>query len=199
LDLLDATFFAHQSPDVDLSGLVDDVADELASMSMLHVEGTTLAATELGEQVSRQYVRPETGARLVRGIRRAEQMAAENVTPLTAFEILCDTPDMYGTYLGNRERAAMYRFASRHAAEFTTDLHGAEDFEEWLSAVKLARILDDWIQGDSVETIVENYRIGPGDLESRIERAEWLLGAAAAIANVVDADVSVFRTVRSRL
>lgn len=199
LDLLDASFFAHQSPDVDLSGVVDGVATELAEMAMLSVEGDALAATTLGEQVSRQYVRPETGARLVSGIRTAEQMADDHVTALTALEIVCDTPDMYGTYLGNRERAAMYRFATRHAAEFTTDMNGTDDFEQWLSAVKLARILREWVEGESVEAIVENYRIGPGDVESRVERAEWLLGAADAVASVVDADLTVFRDVRSRL
>jgi helicase len=198
LDLLDASFFAHQSPGVDLTGVVDGVVAELAEMSMLAVDGDRLAATTLGRQVSRQYVRPETGARLVSGIRTAEGMADDDVTVLTALEIVCDTPDMYGTYLGNRERAAMYRFATRHAAEFTTDLNGTANFEEWLSAVKLARIVRDWIDGESVETIVENYRIGPGDLESRIERAEWLLGAADAVAGVVDGDPSLFRDVRAR-
>jgi helicase len=199
LDLLDATFFAHQSPDVDLSGLVDDVAAELAAMDMLVVGDDRLSATDLGGQVSRQYVRPETGARLVEGVRTAATKPADGVTALTALEVVCDTPDMHGTYLGNRERAAMYRFARRHAAEFTTALDGAENFESWLEAVKLARILRDWIEGDSVEAIVENYRIGPGDLESRVERAEWLLGAADALATVVDVDVPVFREVRARL
>ncbi|SFR45202.1 DEAD/DEAH box helicase [Halogeometricum limi] len=223
LDLLDATFFAHQSPDVDLSRLVDGVVDELAAMQMLEVDGGNddvggsgvaggnddagtvgdevdrLAATELGGVVSRQYVRPETGARLVRGIETAAAMDEANVTDLTALEIVCGTPDMQGTYLGNRERAAMYRFATSHAAEFTTGMNDAEDFEEWLCTVKLARIFRDWTAGETIDDIVENYRIGPGDLEARIERVEWLLGAADAITAVVDTDLSVFRDVRGRL
>lgn len=198
LDLLDATFFAHQSPEVDLTRLVESVVEELAAMEMLDATDG-LAATELGGVVSRQYVTPETGARLVDGVRAAAAMDPENVTELTALEIVCDTPDMHGTYLGNRERAAMYRFASGHAAEFTTAMNDTDDFEEWLCAVKLARIVREWTEGESVEAIVENYRIGPGDLEARLERVEWLLGAADAVAAVVEADLPVFREVRERL
>jgi helicase len=123
----------------------------------------------------------------------------ETVTGLTALEVVCDTPDMHGTYLGNRERAAMYQYARRHAAELTTGMGEADDFERWLESVKTARILLEWADGAATEALVEQYRIGPGDLESRVERAAWLLGAAAAVADVLDADGSAFRDVRERL
>ena len=208
LDLLDATFFAHQSPDVDLSGLVDAVAAELSDMGLLVGDAGTetgdapddaLSATDLGATVSRQYVRPETGSGLVDAIRAIESMPDADVTPLTALGAVCATPDSRGTYLGNRERAAIYRYATRHAAEFTTDPGEASDFESWLCAVKLARILLEWIEGADAETLVDRYRIGPGDLESHVERATWLLGAADALVDTLDAEVSVFETVREEL
>jgi helicase len=65
--------------------------------------------------------------------------------------------------------------------------------------VKLARVLWEWSDGASTESIVDRFRIGPGDLESRLERAEWLLGAADAIAGVVDCPMPEFGRVRSRL
>jgi len=197
LDVLDATFFAHGTPTRELGGVVDVAVADLVEMEMIVDEGG-LAATELGTQVSRQYVAPETGARIVDGLRTAAGMT--EVTGLTALEIVCDTPDMQDTYLGNRERADMYRFAQAHAGEFTTAMGETEDFEGWLTAVKTARILYEWTEGTSAETLVERFRIGPGDLESRIERAEWLLGAADAVAGVVDADAAVpFLDRRARL
>ena len=207
LDLLDATFFAFQSPEVDLSGLVDAVAAELSGMGLLTVGGAAdddagagaLAATDLGATVSRQYVRPETGARLVAAIRAIESMPASDVTPLTALGAVCATPDARGTYLGNRERAAIYRYATRHATEFTTAPDEADDFESWLCAVKLARILLEWTEGADPEALVDQYRIGPGDLESHVERTAWLLGAADALADTLDAGVSVFGAVREEL
>jgi len=196
LDVLDATFFAHGTPTSDLGGVVDTAVADLVAMGMI-VDDGGLDATDLGAQVSRQYVTPETGARIVDGLRTAADMEA---TGLTALEIICDTPDMQDTYLGNRERADMYRFAQDHADEFTTRMGETDDFEGWLTAVKTARVLHEWTEGASAEELVERFRIGPGDLESRIERAEWLLGAADAIAGVVDADAAVpFRARRARL
>jgi len=204
LDLLDATFFAHQSPGVDLSGLVEAVAAELSGMGLLSVgddgaSGDALSATDLGATVSRQYVRPETGARLVDAVRTIESMADGDVTALTALGAVCATPDTRGTYLGNRERATIYRYATQHAAEFTTDPDEADDFESWLCAVKLARILLEWSEGADPEALVDRYRIGPGDLESHVERAAWLLGAADALADTLGSEVSVFRRVRTEL
>jgi helicase len=238
LDVLDATFYAHET-DESLAGPVDDVVADLVAWGMLvtgspvsEANGTSarplsrversdtrrrglagsgdasdredgesggggLAATDLGRAVSRQYVAPRTGARIVSGLRSMREM--ETVTGLTALEVVCDTPDMHGTYLGNRERATMYQYARSHADELTTAMADTEEFERWLEAVKTARILLEWADGVPAEDLVDRYRIGPGDLESRIERAEWLLGAAAAVAETLDADGSAFRAIRERL
>ncbi|WP_338739517.1 DEAD/DEAH box helicase [Haloplanus salilacus] len=197
LDVLDATFFAYGTPTGELGGVVDTAVADLVEMGMI-VDGDDLAATDLGGRVSRQYVTPETGARIVAGIRTAAEM--DTSTALTALEIVCDTPDMQDTYLGNRERADMYRFARTHADEFTTGMNEAEDFEEWLTAVKTARVLHEWIEGATAEELVDRFRIGPGDLESRIERADWLLGAADAISAAVGADAALpFRACKEGL
>ncbi|WP_396613201.1 DEAD/DEAH box helicase [Haloferax sp. S1W] len=199
VDVFAATYYAHQQADVDLTSLVSDVVTELERMEMLAVDGSSLSATTLGAQTSRQYVSPTTGARIVSGIRTIETMADENVTARTALEVVCDTPDMLDTYLGNRERALMYQYARTHAAEFTTAMGEAESFEDWLTAVKTARILHEWSQGETIEDLVDRYRIGPGDLESRVERVEWLLGAADALCGALDTDVPEFREVRALL
>ena len=197
LDVLDATFYAHGTPTRELGSVVDEAVADLVAMGMI-AEEASLAATDLGDRVSKQYVTPETGARIVAGLRTAAGMDAP--TALTALEIVCDTPDMQDTYLGNRERADMYDFARRHADEFTTGMNEAADFEDWLTAVKTARVLHEWVEGASAADLVERFRIGPGDLESRIERAAWLLGAADAIAGAVDVDADLpFRDLRARL
>ena len=187
LELLGETFYAHRTPNPDLGGVVGDVIAELIEAEFLapvDEPGVELSATALGRQVSRQYVTPETGRRIVDGLRQIADRPADSVTPLTVLEVVCDTPDMDDTYLGNSERASLYQFARRHADELTTGMDEPDAFESWLESVKTARILLAWTEGASAEELVAEYRIGPGDLESRVERAEWLLGAAAALADV---------------
>ena len=81
----------------------------------------------------------------------------------------------------------------------TTGMSEADDFEGWLESVKTARILAEWVEGATAEELVAGYRIGPGDLESRIERAKWLLGAAEAIAEVVGVDLPTLASTRAAL
>ncbi|TQQ80998.1 DEAD/DEAH box helicase [Halonotius terrestris] len=211
LDVLSATFYAHQTPVDDLAGIVAAVIEDLTEMAMVVREpaaatneessesdpATVLSATEIGATVSTQYITPETGARIVDGLRTAAKMDAP--TALTALEIICDTPDMHDTYLGNEERAAIYEYARQHADEFTTAMTEADDFETWLEAVKTARILAEWSEGASIETLVEQYRLGPGDLDSRLERADWLLGAADALTDVLEIAFPAVRRVRDQL
>jgi len=203
LDVFEGTFYAREAGAGGLADAVGVAVGALVSADMVRretaggVDDYRLAATQVGETTSRQYVRPETGERIVGGLRTAAAMS--NATTLTAFELICDTPDMQDTYLGNEERAEMYRFARRHAGVLTTEMHETDDFEQWLESVKTARILDEWIDGATVEELVEAYRIGPGDLDSRIERAEWLLSAAEALADTIGVGVPSVPRARSRL
>ncbi|MFB6080833.1 MAG: DEAD/DEAH box helicase [Haloferacaceae archaeon] len=196
VEVFGASFHAHQAGDADLDASVNGALDDLTAMGMLDRDG--LAATDLGATVSRQYVTPETGRRLVDGLQTAAGMDGA-ATALTALEVVCHTPDMRTGHLGNRERADVYRFAADHADEFTTAMGEAEAFEAWLAAVETARVLAGYADGVDAERLVERHRIGPGDLESRVERAEWLLGAAAALGEVVGVDVPAVRETRDRL
>ncbi|QAY19572.1 DEAD/DEAH box helicase [Halorubrum ezzemoulense] len=202
LDVFEGTFYARETGAGGLADAVAVAVDDLVAAEMVAretggVEDYRLVATAVGETTSKQYVRPETGERIVAGLHAAADLS--EATTLTAFEVICDTPDMQDTYLGNAERADIYQFARSNAAQLTTDMTDPDDFEGWLESVKTARILDEWIGGATVEELVERYRIGPGDLDSRVERAEWLLSAAEALGETTGVRVPAVSRARSRL
>ncbi|MDB2260794.1 DEAD/DEAH box helicase [Halorubrum ezzemoulense] len=202
LDVFEGTFYARETGAGGLADAVAVAVDDLVAAEMVAretggAEDYRLVATAVGETTSKQYVRPETGERIVAGLRAAADLS--EATTLTAFEVICDTPDMQDTYLGNAERADIYQFARSNAAQLTTDMIDPDDFEGWLESVKTARILDEWIGGATVEELVERYRIGPGDLDSRVERAEWLLSAAEALGETTGVRVPAVSRARSRL
>ena len=202
LDVFEGTFYARETGAGGLADAVAVAVDDLVAAGMVEretggVESYRLVATPVGATTSKQYVRPETGERIVAGLRAAADLS--DATTLTAFEVICDTPDMQDTYLGNAERADIYRFARKNAARLTTDMTEPDDFEGWLESVKTARILNEWIGGATVEELVERYRIGPGDLDSRVERAEWLLSAAEALGETTGVRVPAVSRARSRL
>jgi len=187
LDVLAGTFYASQEDGETLVDIADLVIDYLESVDMIRTDDG-LAATELGEQVSRLYVDPMTGAELIEALRAAERL--KNRSRLTALEVVCDTPDMSTFYLRNRDWSELNRFAERREGEFTTSIEGFEGaYDSWLASLKTVRVLDEWIGGDTEEEITERHGIGPGDLRMKVERAEWLLGAAESLAELCDIDI----------
>ena len=194
LDLLSETFYASRTPNPDLGGVVGDVIGELFEWELLaSAENEAgVQATPLGRQVSRQYVTPRTGRRLIEGLRRLE-----SATPFTLLVLLAETPDMTETYLTNRDRAELVQFARRRADELPRPLDEPDDFEAYLRAIKTARTLEAVVAGDDPDTVAERFDLGPGDLETTLERAEWLVGATAGIADVLGVRFDALETTRA--
>jgi helicase len=63
-------------------------------------------------------------------------------------------------------------------------------FEDWLSALKTARMLEDWASEVEEERIAERYGVGPGDVRGKVDTAEWLLGAAERLAGELDLTIA---------
>ncbi|MFC6786756.1 ATP-dependent DNA helicase [Halobaculum halobium] len=114
------------------------------------------------------------------------------LTPLGLYHLVARTPDMYQLYLKSGDRQTYEEqfyerepeFLGRAPSEF-------EDvaWEDWLAALKTARLLEDWAGELDEDTIAERYGVGPGDIRGKVDTAEWLLGAAEQLANELDLDV----------
>ncbi|MFT4880401.1 MAG: helicase [Salinirussus sp.] len=129
-------------------------------------------------------------------------VAPEDVSTLGLYHLVARTPDMYELYLrsGDEEEYSVL------AAEREGELLGrapsefAAEFEDWLSALKTARLLEDWAGEVDEDTITERYDIGPGDIRGKVDTTEWLLGAAESLASSEDLDVvPAIREARTRV
>ena len=93
--------------------------------------------------------------------------------------------------------------AYEREAEFCGELPSEfeeERFEDWLSALKTARMLEDWASEAEEADITEAYGVGPGDIRGKVDTAEWLLGAAESLAGELDlASVAAIREARKRV
>ncbi|MDV7350683.1 ATP-dependent DNA helicase [Halorubrum distributum] len=128
------------------------------------------------------------------------------VTPLGLYHLVSRTPDTYELYLKSGDREEYTEVCYEREAEFLGDVPSEyEDvrFEDWLAALKTARLLEDWANEVDEDRIAERYGVGPGDIRGKVDTAEWLLRAAETLARDVegiDADVVVqVREARKRL
>jgi helicase len=73
-----------------------------------------------------------------------------------------------------------------HRDEFFTQPPNEWDdnfaYEEFLGEVKTATVLNNWIEETTEDTLIERFRVQPGDLYKTIENAKWLLHATDELA-----------------
>jgi helicase len=73
-----------------------------------------------------------------------------------------------------------------HKEEFFTEMPNEwEDriaYEEFLGEIKTAMVLQSWTEEVSEDTLMERFRVQPGDLYRIIESAKWLLHATHELA-----------------
>ena len=110
---------------------------------------------------------------------------------------------MYQLYLRSGDKEEYSMIAFEREAEFLGSMPSEfEDghFEDWLSALKTARLLEDWASEVEEDRITERYGVGPGDIRGKVETADWLLHAAERLAAELDLDsVHAVRRARKRV
>ena len=123
-------------------------------------------------------------------------------TALGLFHLACRTPDMYELYLksGDRERftEVCYERESELLGRTPSEYEDVR-FEEWLSALKTAKLLEDWTDEVDEDRITERYGVGPGDIRGKVDTAEWLLGAAEQLAGELSLPAVPVREAKKRV
>ncbi|PSQ59603.1 ski2-type helicase [Halobacteriales archaeon SW_7_71_33] len=212
LAFLDETLYATQTDDPRrLARVVDDVVEYLRRNDFLEpAEGEDrLRATDVGHTVSRLYLDPMSAAVVIDGLRavegenESEDESDTQITPLGLYHLVARTPDMYELYLrsGDRETYTelLYEREPEVPGESPSEFEESR-FEDWLAALKTAKLLEDWTEEQDEDRITERYGVGPGDIRGKVDAAEWLLGAAETLAADLGLDcVPEVRTAQRRV
>jgi len=205
LDFLDRTLYAEQTEGRgELARVTDRALDYLAANDFLErtgADGGELRATSLGHVVSRLYLDPMSAATVLDGLAWAEREDREP-TPLGLYHLVARTPDMYRLYLKSGDRETYTEVAYEREEELLGPTPSEFDdvaFEEWLSALKTARLLEDWASEADEDRMAERYGVGPGDVRGKTEAAEWLLGAAESLAGEAGHPTAPVRDAKRRV
>ena len=201
LAFLERTLYASQSTEPGrLESVAERVIEYLEVNGFLEREGDgSLEATRIGHTVSRLYLDPMSAAEIIDGL----QAAGGRPTALGLYHLVSRTPDMYELYLRSGDRERYTEIAYDREEEFLGKMPTEFDdvaFEDWLAALKTARLLEDWAEEIDEDRITERYGVGPGDIRGKVDTAEWLLGAAERLAVEVGfSDVGAIAEARMRV
>ncbi|RBI63116.1 ski2-like helicase [halophilic archaeon] len=189
LEFLERTLYATQTDETGrLEDVTSHVLDYLERNEFLERDDR-LKATGLGHRVSQLYLDPMSAAEIIDGLRDADGRP----TAMGLFHLVARTPDMYELYLRSGDREEYTELAYERETEFLGSIPSEfEDgaFEDWLSALKTARLLEDWASELDEDRITDRYGVGPGDIRGKVETAEWLLNAAERLAAELQRDES---------
>jgi len=191
LEFISETFYPYSAPPYTLERRVLSVIEFLRDSEMVSGD-EKLRATPLGKLVSRLYLDPLSAKMILDDLNR------ESFTELTILHSISRTPDMRVLYLGKRDYDWVIPLAESRKEELVFST-AKEDYEYLLAALKTAYLLYEWIQEVPEEKLESKYGVGPGDIFSIRETAEWLVHATAELMRFRGLSSEIARKLELRL
>lgn len=192
------TFYAHQYKEP-LDPFLDRVLNMLERLGFVSIEqgekadfvpadlllrkSFSLAATRLGKRVAELYLDPLSAEHLINALHvfaaRKEQPSA--LALLHAIAGCRELKPLVSVRKGDREwldelLASGPDLVQQPPAEWDNE------FEEYLQAVKTAKVLEAWADEVGEDKVMERYGVSPGELHARLNNADWVLYAAQELA-----------------
>ncbi|MCX9011302.1 MAG: ATP-dependent DNA helicase [Candidatus Methanoperedens sp.] len=180
LEFMGATFYSTQQAPWSLKAVIEKVIGFLVDKKMV-VEKEGLFPTRLGELVSHLYIDPLSASMMIEGMERIEEKGIQ-FTELTLLHLVCKMPDMRPLYLRTSDYEWLSDLVMEHHKEFVNIPEQFKvDYEWFLSEVKTACVMLDWINEKKEEEIVRKFGIGEGDIHALAETTLWLVHSMAEI------------------
>ncbi len=200
MSFFSGTFFAHQESADALRGHLTLISNFLVREGFCTAVDDRFATTPFGRRVSELYIDPLSAVILRDSLRRAQDKLTNEVSYLHA---IARTSELGGLYLRQKDYEwcvpSVYEYKDSLLADLPSEYTNYWEFEEFLSQLKMALFLKDWMEERSEEFLLEKYNLGPGDVRSKVDIAEWLLYSMAEIGRVFRLQTGELVDVRERM
>jgi helicase len=182
LGFMKNTFYSTQQEPWSLKVVIDNIIGFLVEKKMI-VQKDGLFPTRLGELVSRLYIDPLSASIIIDGLEKIEYKGIQ-YTELTLLHLVSMTTDMRPLYLRSNDYEWLSDLVMEHHTEFITipTQSSSVNYEWFLSQVKTACVMLDWINERKEEDIVNKFGIGEGDIRALSEITLWLVHSMAELA-----------------
>jgi len=181
MKFLGETFYAFQQNTWDLERIVDKMLHLLYDKDMIYEsnENGGISATELGRLVSKLYIDPLSASTIIEGLK-----ARPSVPDLGLLHLICKTPDIHLLYLKSNDYSWIRDFVYDNHNKFVeVPDEFSNDYEWFLSEVKTAVMINDWITETDENEITGKFGVGPGDIRSIVEMSEWIMHSTVQLSN----------------
>lgn len=185
-DFFQKTFLAHQIDAHYLRDIIERILEFLKEEEMV-LEEDGLVATSFGRRVSDLYIDPLSAVIIRDALRRYEPGKQFGLV-----QAICSVPDMPILYL----RQSDYEWIELYLDEIRDQLlieppEDLEQYELFLSKVKTAKMITDWMSEVHENEMSTSFGIGPGDIRNKVELAEWLLHSSARLSELFNKEATM--------
>ena len=197
-DFMSRTFYAKQYGDLNsLNNIVEGIVRKLEEWEFVITsqeqedfvsanemeEGFKVKATKLGERVSELYLDPLTANELLEGMRKATNITSSYgilhlITSTLEMQPLIKARQKDYPFLEEKLVVEEDNFIADVPSEFS------EEYDDFLHELKTAYILEEWMQESTEEYLYEEYNVAPGELNGKLDRADWLLYSCYELAGL---------------
>jgi helicase len=161
---------------------VDTALEFLLTNQLIEPMNSGYLSTLFGTRTSSLYIDPLSAIQLKTALERS---TCKDTTPLSFLHAICSTPDLRSLYLRGTDSWVEEKAAQiQHSLLLDIPSSSSEDYEWFLSDLKTAFLLEDWIEEKPYDALVHKYNIWPGDVHTIVEVAEWLLHATREYARM---------------
>jgi len=182
-EFFSSTFFAFKYGDISMiEEKIEDILQSLSEWSFITIDKEKIEATRIGKRVSELYIDPLTGKILVDALKNKEKFTEFSFLQLISSSI--EMKPLLSVRMSELDEieSAIEKRKDEILVEIPFDDYEYEEFEK---SVKMAIILEDWINEKTEEEILQKYSLTPGELHSRLQIADWLLYSLHEIALVI--------------
>jgi len=178
-EFLERTLSARQRGAYYLHRVAGEIMDFLRTEGMVSVARGRLDATPFGRRVSELYIDPLTAVIIRDGLRHP---AEKETFPL--LHMIARLPDMMRVSSRKKDYEEMLDVFHAHAAGLLIPEEERYPTEDVLSELKTASALMQWILESHEDKITSHFGIGPGDLRTLVDLADWLLYSTGELSKV---------------
>ena len=183
LDFFKLTFFAYKEKIERISEIFDEVLQYLDSNQLIKTgyDGQ-FEGTLFGKRVSDLYIDPMSGVIFKQAL---ENATVKDYRDFPLLQVISYVPDMPKFYLRRAERDELYELYELEKPSLLINFdEETEQMDYLLMSLKVASMLQYWINEESENTIAMKFGIGPGDIRLKVETADWLLYSMREIAKL---------------
>ena len=180
---IDSTFYAYQSDVFALRDDIDQAIEFLIENGFIEqINNDQLMSTLFGNRTSSLYIDPLSALKLKEAL---ENSCSKKTSDLSFLHAVCSTPDVRSLYLRKQDVWVEEKAAKNSGVFLLMPPNvSSEEYEWFLSDVKTASLIEDWIDETHEDGIVNKYNVGPGDIHNIVEMTSWLLHASREFARM---------------